>query len=217
MITKGIHLFKRLCLCGGLLLFVSAPFTELGAQRRAKKEQKGVSAGIRLASFSTAGDINESLPSGSGFQLYYDQPFAFFLSGKLPSYMPASLQAVLNAETLSNEEKKEGVTTENSLKRTGLEVGPRWYFPFGTSHGLSLLALLGFASETATMTISKDSGASETEEKSGTVFSSHFLINYEYHTKADLLFSAGPYIVYGADKESPLIGLGFNLGLGYRF
>ena len=134
--------------------------------------------------------------------------------------MPASIQAVLNFETLSGEQKDDktaGLTIEKSLSRTGLEAGPRWYFPFGTTQGLSLIVLMGFASETAKKEISNDSEVITTEEKSGTAFSSHFLVNYEYHTKAKLLFSGGAYMVYGADKESPLIGVGLNLGLGYQF
>ena len=209
--------FASLVLLCGLLSF---SVSELQAQRRTKKEQGGASAGLRVAPFSTVGDISESLPDGIGVQLYYDQPFSFFLSGKLPSYMPASIQAVLNFETLSGEQKDEetaGLTIEKSLNRTGLELGPRWYFPFGTSQGLSLIALVGIASETAKKEISNDSEVITTEEKSGAAFSSHFLVNYEYHTKAKLLFSGGLSMVYGADKESPLIGIGLNLGLGYQF
>ena len=176
-----------------------------------------------MAAFSPTGELGESLSSGTGIQLYYDQPFDFFISGKLPSYMPASLQAMLNYESLSGEGGADEKQKEykNSLSRIGLEVGLTWSFLLVPKHRIGLLFLGGFASEKAKQEppATSASGA-ETPlplmEQSGTVFSSHLIINYEYHY-SDFVFSAGSYTVYGADDETALIGTGFNLGLGYKF
>ena len=104
-----------------------------------------------MAAFTPTGDLGESLSSGTGFNLYYDQPFKFFISGKLPSYMPASLQAMLNYESLSGEGGADEAQKEykNSLSRIGLEVGLTWSFLLVPSHHLGLLFLGGFASEKA--------------------------------------------------------------------
>ena len=210
-------------LCLTLFLVITGAFTNLQAQGRAKKQDtSGASAGIRLAAFTPTGDLGKSLSSGTGINLYYDQPFEFFLSGKLPSYMPASLQAMLNYESLSGEEE-EGAQKgyKNSLSRTGLELGFTWSFLLAPKHRLGLLLLGGFASEKAEQE-APDTSASDAEtlpplmEQSETVFSSHLIINYEYHY-SDFVFSAGSYTVYGADEERPLIGTGFNLGFGYKF
>ena len=134
--------------------------------------------------------------------------------------MPASLQAMLNYESLSgeggaDEEQKE---YKNSLSRMGLELGLTWSFLLAPKHRIGLLFFGGFASEKAKQEPPSEASASgaETQEQSGTVFSSHLIINYEYH-HSDFVFSAGSYTVYGADEETPLIGTGFNLGLGYKF
>ena len=133
--------------------------------------------------------------------------------------MPASLQAMLNYESLSGEGGKDEAQKEykNSLSRVGLEVGLTWSFLLAPKHRIGLLLLGGFASEKAKQEppATSASGA-ETQEQSGTVFSSHLIINYEYHY-SNFVFSAGSYTVYGADEETPLIGTGFNLGLGYKF
>ena len=173
-----------------------------------------------MASFSPTGDLGKSLSSGTGFNLYYDQPFDFFISGKLPSYMPASLQAMLNYESLSGEGGKDEAQKEykNSLSRIGLEVGLTWSFLLAPKHRIGLLFLGGFASEKAEQE-APDTSAETLPllmEQSGTVFSSHLIINYEYHY-SDFVFSAGSYTVYGADDEAALIGTGFNLGFGYKF
>ena len=197
-------------------LFLSGIFTDLLAQRRAKaKNTPSAEAGVRLASFSTTGDLKESLPSGIGLNLYYDQPFAFFLSGKLPGYMPSSLQAMLNYESLSHEDTDKN--EKNSLSRIGLELGPTWLFSLASSQYLALIVTAGFAQGTARRESTLSVANSEPPlEESALQFSSHFLIHYEYHY-SDFVFSAGSYTVYGADEEVPLIATGFNLGLGYKF
>ena len=130
--------------------------------------------------------------------------------------MPASLQAMLNYESLSGEGGKDEAQKEykNSLSRTGLEVGLTWSFLLAPKHRIGLLLLGGFASEKAKQ--EPPSTSAETQEQSGTVFSSHLIIDYEYH-HSDFVFSAGSYTVYGADDETALIGTGFNLGFGYKF
>ena len=135
--------------------------------------------------------------------------------------MPASLQAMLNYESLSGEGGKDEEQKEykNSLSRTGLEVGLTWSFLLAPKHRIGLLFLGGFASEKAKQEPPSNTSASAEPllmEQSGTVFSSHLIINYEYH-HSDFIFSAGSYTVYGADEKTPLIGTGFNLGLGYKF
>ena len=131
--------------------------------------------------------------------------------------MPASLQAMLNYESLSGEGGKDEAQKEykNSLSRIGLELGFTWSFLLAPKHRIGLLVLGGFASEKAKQEPPAEASA-ETQEQSGTVFSSHLIINYEYH-HSDFVFSAGSYTVYGADEETPLIGTGFNLGFGYKF
>ena len=131
--------------------------------------------------------------------------------------MPASLQAMLNYESLSGEGGKDEEQKEykNSLSRLGLELGLTWSFLLSPKHRIGLLFLGGFASEKAKQE-PPDTSDAEIQEQSGTVFSSHLIINYEYHY-SDFVFSAGSYTVYGADEETPLIGTGFNLGLGYKF
>ena len=134
--------------------------------------------------------------------------------------MPASLQAMLNYESLSgeggaDEEQKE---YKNSLSRVGLEVGLTWSFLLAPKHRIGLLLLAGFASEKAKQEPPDNTSAEPLPliEQSGTVFSSHLIINYEYH-HSDFVFSAGSYTVYGADEKTPLTGTGFNLGFGYKF
>ena len=130
--------------------------------------------------------------------------------------MPASLQAMLNYESLSGEGGKDEAQKgyKNSLSRLGLEVGLTWSFLLAPKHRIGLLFLAGFASEKAEQEPPSDdasaSGA-ETQEQSGTVFSSHLIINYEYHS-SDFVFSAGSYTVYGADKKTPLIWNGVQPG-----
>ena len=211
---------NKLLALGLFITFLAGPLTSLEAQRRTAKKEDASVVGARLAYFSTTGELNENLPSGIGVQVYYDHPFSFFLSGKLPAYMPASLQAALNYEGLSGEVEREesGLKSEYSLSRVGLEAGPVWSFLLAPSQKLSLILLAGFASESSKR---EDSALNtgdviDTEEKSGMSFSSHFLVNYEYHY-GSMIFSAGSYTVYGADKETPLIGIGLNLGFGYRF
>ena len=133
--------------------------------------------------------------------------------------MPASLQAMLNYESLSGEGGKDEEQKEykNSLSRIGLEVGLTWSFLLAPKHRIGLLLLGGFASEKAKQEPPSNTSASvEMQEQSGTVFSSHLIINYEYHY-SDFVFSAGSYTVYGADDKAALIGTGFNLGFGYKF
>ena len=134
--------------------------------------------------------------------------------------MPASLQAMLNYESLSGEGGADEAQKEykNSLSRVGLELGLTWSFLLAPSHRIGLLLLGGFASEKAKQEPPSEASASgaKIQEQNGTVFSSHLIINYEYH-HSDFVFSAGSYTVYGADEESPLIGTGFNLGFGYKF
>ena len=128
---------------------------------------------------------------------------------------------MLNYESLSGEGGKDEERKEykNSLSRLGLELGFTWSFLLAPKHRLGLLLLGGFASEKAKQEPPPEASSAETPllmEQSATVFSSHLIINYEYHY-SDFVFSAGSYTVYGADEETPLIGTGFNLGFGYKF
>ena len=93
-----------------------------------------------------------------------------------------------------------------------LQAGPFWSFFLADKQFLSVGYLLGFAQENAKSEIE----GQETLEESGVVFSSHILVNYEYH-HADLIFGGGLYTVYGADEEVPLIGIGLNFNFGYKF
>ena len=220
-LSKGSALQKSL-FTAALLCFALTAFSSLQAQRRSKAQGKTrAAAGLRLASFSTLGDLNKQLPSGIGFQLYYQHP----LSG-LPvlsaikskaAYVPRSLELVLNYESLSNTEKEvknRGLDVKYSLNRVGLEAGPRWFFPFSASQGLAVSWLLGFAQEKNS--VSSRVPADKKDESSGLVFSTHLLLNYEYQY-SDLIFAVGSYTVYGADKELPLTATGLNLGFGYKF
>ena len=114
----------RPSLAFALVLALSLGTTSLQAQ--SKKGKQAPSAGARVASFSSTGDLSESLPNGIGFQAYYDHPLTAFFP-KLPSYAPRSVQAVLNYESLSNSETEADTQLETSysLSRIGIEAGVR--------------------------------------------------------------------------------------------
>ena len=171
------------------------------------------SAGLRLAPFSTIGDINEKLSSGIGLNFYYEHPLSLLLQG-LPSYAPDSLQAMFNYESLSGEEKRRQRTISYSLSRVGLELGPFWSFVLAPKQNLSLGFLVGFAQENASR--ESEGIPSESDKESALALSTHFLLNYEYHY-SDYIFGGGLYTVYGPDKDLPLLGVGLNLGVGYKF
>ena len=201
-------------------LFIIAPSSGLHAQRRPQKKgstgQAQPSVGLRTAYFSVAGDLSETLPNGIGVNIYYDHPLSA-LFPKLPGYFPSSLQAMLNYESLSNEEEGEiqEDTFSYSLSRTGLEAGPVWAFLLSQKQYLSLGLMLGFAQESATTELKSDGALISEIKESGTLFSSHFLLNYEYHL-SNFIFSGGLYTVYGGDEELPLIGTGINIGFAFK-
>lgn len=197
-----------------ILLALGLGTASLGAQNKKGKAQP--SAGARFAYFATAGEISESLPNGVGFQAYYEHPLSQLFPG-LPAFAPQSVQAVLNYESLSNSETDPDteLSTSNSLSRVGIEAGPFWSFLLAESQFLSVGYLLGFANESAKSEI-EGQEPQEPMEASGVIFSSHLLVNYEYHLSSYVL-GGGLYVVYGADEELPLIGTGLNFSFGYKF
>ena len=222
--NKTLNPIKTLALCLLTLfsLFIVIPSFSSGlhAQRRPQKkgspEQTRPSVGLRAAYFSVTGELGEKLPSGIGLNIHYQHPLSAFFP-KLPGYFPDAVQAMFNYESLSNEEDGEaiGETFSYSLSRLGIEAGPVWSFLLAQSQYLSLGVLFGFAQENASTEWKLGDLTLANIDESGTVFSSHFLLNYEYHL-SNFIFSGGLYTVYGGDEELPLIGTGINIGFAYK-
>ena len=212
---------RAVCLLALFSLFIIAPSSELEAQRRPQRkgspEQIRPSVGLRAAYFSVTGELGEKLPSGIGLNIHYQHPLSAFFP-KLPGYFPDAVQAMFNYESLSSEEdgENQGETFSYSLSRIGLEAGPVWSFLLAQSQYLSLGALFGFAQETVVTELMYDGVTAAEIKESGMVFSSHLVLNYEYHL-SNYIFSGGLYTVYGADEELPLTGTGINIGFAYKF
>ena len=211
-------------LLAGLILLSLAFTTGISAQaRRGKppatgevltpKESSPGIVGLRGGYFFPAGDLGNSLSGGFAAGLYFNVKPNVFLGGtgsaaeneKLPWYIP-SAQAMVNFEGLSGE--------GTSLNRIGLEIGPSWSFGLTQAGNqfISLSLLAGASFETG-----KNENFSPALEKSGLQFNAVFLLNYEFHhLSTGLIYSVGSYNVIGADKKTPLIGVGFNAGVGYK-
>ena len=207
MILKKFFTFTLAFLIGFVWVAEVSAQEEAGAQGTPTADDSIGSVGLRGGYFFPVGELGDSLSGGFAVGLYFDMNSRYFLgtTEKQPAYIP-SLTAQVNFDGLSG--------TSTSLSRIGFEIGPSWLFSL-TQEGnqfIKLGLLAGIASETG-----KNENVSPVKEKSGIQFNSLLLVNYEFHhLSTGLIYSVGSYNVIGADAKTPLIGVGFHAGVGYK-